>query len=53
MAVIRTLKSNKSRLPRFDKILVIKPIAKVYGVGNERQLCSAIVTRVDTFCKCI
>ena len=33
---------NKTRFPRFDKILVIQPIAEVYGESNERQLCSEI-----------
>ena len=33
------LNSKKTSLPHFDKILVIKPIAEVYGESNERQLC--------------
>ena len=36
---MKRLHSNKTRFPRFDKILVIQPIAEVYGEGNERQLC--------------
>ena len=31
--------SKKTRFPRFDMVLVIQPIAEVYGEGNERQLC--------------
>ena len=33
---MKQLNSNKTRFPRFDKILVIQPIAKVYGESNER-----------------
>ena len=36
---MKELNSNKTRFPRFDKILVFQPIAEVYGEGNERQLC--------------
>ena len=32
----------KTSFPRFDKILVILPIAEVYGESNERQLCPEI-----------
>ena len=39
MLHIKHLNSKKTRFPRFDKILVIQPIAEVYGEGNERQLC--------------
>ena len=39
---MKQLNSKKTRFPRFDKILVIQPIAEVYGEGNERQLCSEI-----------
>ena len=35
---MKQLNSKKTRFPRFDKILVIQPIAEVYGEGNERQL---------------
>ena len=35
-----TVNSNKTRFPRFDKILVIWRM--VYGESNERQLCSEI-----------
>ena len=40
---MKQLNSKKTRFPRFDKILVIQPIAEVYGEGNERQLCKEIV----------
>ena len=36
---MKQLNSKKIRFPRFDKILVIQPIAEVYGESNERQLC--------------
>ena len=39
MLHIKQLNSKKTRLPRFDKILVIYPIPEVYGESNERQLC--------------
>ena len=42
MLHMKQLNSKKTRFPRFDKILVIQPIAEVYGEGNERQLCSEI-----------
>ena len=35
----KQLNTKKTRFPRFDKILVIQPIAEVYGESNERQLC--------------
>ena len=39
MLHMKRLHSNKTRFPRFDKILVNQPIAEAYGEGNERQLC--------------
>ena len=39
MLHMKRLNSKKTRFPRLDKILVIQPIAEVYGEGNERQLC--------------
>ena len=36
---MKQLNSKKTRFPPFDKILVIQPIADVYGEGKERQLC--------------
>ena len=40
MLHMKQLNSKKNpHFPRFDKILVIQPIAEVYGEGNERQLC--------------
>ena len=39
MLHMKQLNSKKTRFPRFDKILVIQPIAEMYGEGNERQLC--------------
>ena len=39
MLHMKRLHSNKTRFPRFDKILVNQPMAEVYGKGNERQLC--------------
>ena len=39
---MKQLNNNKTRFLRFDKILVIQPIAEVYGEGNERQLCYEI-----------
>ena len=31
--------SKETHFPRFNKIPVSQLIAKVYGEGNERQLC--------------
>ena len=39
MLHMKQLNSKKTRFPRFDKILVIQPIAEMYGESNERQLC--------------
>ena len=39
MLHMKQLNCKKTPFPRFDKILVIQPIAEVYGEGNERQLC--------------
>ena len=39
---MKQLNSKKTCFPRFYKILVIQPIAQVYGEGNERQLCKEI-----------
>ena len=41
MLHMKQLNSKKKTrfFSRFDKILVIRPIAGVYGEGNERQLC--------------
>ena len=39
MLHMKQLNCEKTRFPRFGKILVIQPIADVYGEGNERQLC--------------
>ena len=39
---MKQFNSKKNHLPRFDKILVIQPIAEVYGESNELQLCSEI-----------
>ena len=39
---MKQLNSKKTSFPRFDKILVIQPIAEVYGESNERQLCKEI-----------
>ena len=44
MLHMKQLNSKKTRFPRFDKILVIQPIAEVYGERNERQLWSEIVS---------
>ena len=49
MLHMKQLNSNKTRLPRFDKILVIQPIAEVYGEGNERQICKQIDQQVVSF----
>ena len=42
---MKQLNSKKTCSPWFDKILVIQPIAEVYGEGNERQLCQEIATK--------
>ena len=42
MLHMKRLHSKETRFPRFDKILVIQPIAEVYDEGNERQLCQEI-----------
>ena len=42
MLHMKQLNSKKTRFPRFDKIIVIQPIAEVYGEGNEQQLCLEI-----------
>ena len=39
MLHMKQLKRKKTCISRFDKILVILPIAQVYGENNERQLC--------------
>ena len=39
MLHMKQLNNKKTHFPRFDKIFVIQPIADVYGVSNERQLC--------------
>ena len=39
MLHMKQLNNKKTRFRRFDKIVVIQPIAEVYGEGNERQLC--------------
>ena len=39
MLHMKQLNSKKTHFPLFDKILVIQPIAEVYGEGNEWQLC--------------
>ena len=46
---MKQLNSKKIRFPRFDKILVIQPIAEVYGEGNERQLCEDMGNAVVKF----
>ena len=43
MLHVKQKNNKKTCFPRFDKILVIQPIAEVYGEGNERQLCLEIV----------
>ena len=45
---MKQLHSKKTRFPRFDKILVIQPIAEVYGDGNERQLCLEIAVSMES-----
>ena len=42
MLYMKQLNSNKTHFPRFDKILVIQPIAEVCGESKERQLCLEI-----------
>ena len=42
MLHMKPLNSKKTRFPWFDKILVIQPIAEVYGEGNRWQLCLEI-----------
>ena len=42
MLHMKQLNRKTTRFPRFDKILVIQPIAEVYGEGNERKLCQEI-----------
>ena len=42
MLHMKQLNSNKTCFPRFDKILLIQPIAEVYGESKERQLCLEI-----------
>ena len=42
MLHVKQLNCKKTRFPLFDKILVIQPIAEVYGEGNERQFCKEI-----------
>ena len=49
----KLLNSKKSRFPRFDKILVIQPIAEMYGEGNERQLCFEIAHKGVELCQII
>ena len=39
MLHMKQLNSKKTPFPWFDKILVIQPIAEMYGEGNDRQLC--------------
>ena len=36
---MKQLNNKKTHFPRFDKILVIKPIVEVYGESKQRQLC--------------
>ena len=42
---MKQLNSKKIRFPRFDKILVIQPIAEVYSEDNEQQLCLEIAPK--------
>ena len=37
MLHLKQLNSKKTSFHRFDKILVIQPVAGVYGESNERQ----------------
>ena len=39
MLQMKQLNSKNTRFPRFDKILVIQPIADAYGESNERKHC--------------
>ena len=39
---MKQLNSKKKCFPQFDKILVIQPIAEVYGEGNKQQFCQEI-----------
>ena len=39
---MKHLNNKKTRFPRIDKILVIQPIAEVYGEANELQLYEEI-----------
>ena len=41
-SLISTLKCTHMQLHSFAKILVIEPIAELYGESNERQLCTEI-----------
>ena len=52
MLHMKQLNSKKTRFPRFDKILVIQPIAEVYGEGNERQLCLEIAPQHNILDHC-
>ena len=49
---MKQLNSYKTLFPPFDKILVIQPIAKVYGESNERQLCYEIAHIYDQTPSC-
>ena len=42
MLHMEQLNSKNTLFLQFDKILVIQPIAEVYGESNERQLCLEI-----------
>ena len=42
MLHVKQLNSKKTLFCRFGKILVIQPIAEVYGKGKEQQLCQEI-----------
>ena len=39
MLHVKLWNNIKTRFPRFDKILVIQPVAEVCGESDERQLC--------------
>ena len=39
MLHMKQLNNKKTCFPQFDKILVIQPIAEVYGESSEQQLC--------------
>ena len=45
---MKQLHSKKTSFPRFEKILVIYPIAEVYCESNERQLCSEVAAGCDS-----